>query len=257
LKVIRNELFLRYFGRKIKGFGNGRELYIFLHKDMIQENGPAIIEKIKKVTGGVRLYVNILELPLFLPASLVEKDDLKEGVELHPAYLKQLKADAQVYEFEFKAAGILSRRDYSIGEFKRKLRLSNFGEESIREIVSKCKARGLLDDKKYANKVVNRILKEKPSGKGYLIAALRRKLIPRDLADETVNSILESQDDTELAVQALTKRWRQLSQFEVEEARRKAYNYLSRRGFNYSAAKAAFTKLWNKESGENFEENDN
>lgn len=241
---------------KIQGFGNESGHYIFQFNTMNETAKPAIIEKVKKVAGGVRIFVNTLEMPLFLPGYLIEKDKLAEGLELHPAYLKQLITDSQIFECESRAAGILSRRDYSIGEFKRKLKLNNFGENAIKEIVHKCKSRGLLDDKKYAAKIVNRILSEKPSGKGYLIAALRRKLIPRDLADETVSAIYEDKDDVELAMQALFKKWRQFSQFEVEDARRKAYNYLSRRGFGYSAAKAAFGKLWQKNSGDNIDEND-
>jgi regulatory protein len=224
---------------------------------MHEKSNPAIIEEIKIVSGGVRLFVSTLEKPLLLPKSLIEKDNLQKGMELHPNYLGQLKSDSELFECDSKAAGILSRRDYSIGEFKRKLKLYNFGENVIIETVYRYKSKGLLDDKRYAAKVVNRVLSEKPSGKAYLVAALRRKLIPRDLADETVNSIFESQDDTELAVQALTKRWRQLSQFDVEDARRKAYNYLSRRGFSYSAAKAAFGRLWQKDSDETEADYDN
>lgn len=69
------------------------------------------------------------------------------------------------------------------------------------------------------------------------------KLIVRELAEETVNSLYQSEDELGLAVSALSKRWRQYSQFELEEARRKAYNYLSRKGFSYGIAKDAFEQL--------------
>ena len=60
-----------------------------------------------------------------------------------------------------------------------------------------------------------------------------------------------------LAVVALQKRWRQFSQFEVEEARTKSYNYLSRRGFSYSAAKSAFEQLWQEKRDKQEEEIEN
>ncbi|MGH8014941.1 MAG: regulatory protein RecX [Candidatus Zixiibacteriota bacterium] len=223
---------------------------------MDEPKNRAIIEKIKKVTGGVRLFVSTLEQPLFLTVAIVKKDNLIEGLELHPNYLRQLQADSELHECDARAAGILSQRDYSIGEFRRKLKLKSFGDYAIKNIVQKYKSRGLLDDKKYAAKIVNRILGEKPSGKPFLVAALRRKLIPRELADEIVNSLFESQDDAALAVAALEKRWRQFGEFEVEDARRKAYNYLSRRGFSYSASKGAFCELWQKKSGGKTEEED-
>jgi len=223
---------------------------------MTESPKAAIIEKIRKVSHGVRITVSILPEPLFLPSNIVEQDNLKEGMELHPNYLRQLQTNSEFNECDAKAAGILSRRDYSVGEFKRKLRLQNFNEDTVKEIASKYKSKGLLDDRKYALKIVEKILNEKPSGKPYLIATLRRKLIHRELAYETVNSILENQDDAALAVSALRKRWRRFGQFDVEEARRKAYNYLSRRGFSYSAAKDAFAKLWQEDAVGSKEEED-
>ena len=214
---------------------------------MNQEKGPAIIEKIKKVSGGVRLFVSGVEEPLFFPVSVVERGNLREGMLLSPERLQALKVESEIFECDHKAAALLSQRDYSIGQFRQRLKFKNFGESAIREIVHKYKSKGLLDDKKYASKVVSRILQEKPSGKPFLIAALRQKLIPRDLAGETVDSLFQNEDAVALAVAALQKRWRQFGQFEVEESRTKSYNYLSRRGFSYSAAKSAFEKLWQKQ----------
>ncbi len=194
----------------------------------------------------MRLFVSGVEEPLLFPVSVVERGNLREGIELTPERLQALKHESELFACDNKAAALLSQRDYSIGQFKQKLKFKNFGESAIREIVHKYKSKGLLDDKKYAAKVVNRILEEKPSGRPFLIAALRRKLIPRDLADETVDSIFQNEDAVALAVAALQKRWRQFGQFEVEEAKNKSYNYLSRRGFSYSAAKSAFGQLWQK-----------
>jgi len=221
-------------------------------------NLPIRIEKIRKVASGVLLFISSLELPLLFPVSKIERENLKEGTELPPQRLEQLRLESELFECDNKAAALLSQRDYSIGQFKQRLKLKNFGENAIREIVHKYKSRGLLDDKKYASKVVSRILQEKPSGRPFLIAALRRKLIPRDLADETVESLFQNEDAVMLAVKALQKRWRQFSQFEVEQAKSKSYNYLSRRGFSYSAAKAAFEKLWQKKrEGSEEEEREN
>ncbi len=221
---------------------------------MNPEKTTAIIERIKKVSGGVRLFVSGMEEPLFFPVSVIERGNLREGMELTAERLQSLKVESEIFACDHKAAALLSQRDYSIGQFKQKLKFKNFGESAIRVIVDKYKSKGLLDDKKYALKVVSRILQEKPSGKPYLIAALRQKLIPRELADETVDSLFQNEDAMALAVVALQKRWRQLSQFEVEEARTKSYNYLSRRGFSYSAAKSAFQQLWQKKRDKQEEE---
>ncbi len=205
----------------------------------------------------MRIFVSSLEEPLLFPVSKVERDNLKEGLTLTPERLVGMQMESERFACDSKAASLFSQRDYSIGQFRQKLKFKNFGENAIREIVHKYKAKGLLDDRKYAAKVVAKIIKEKPSGKPYLVAALRQKLIPRDLADETVDALFQIEDAAALALAALQKRWRQFSQFEVEEARTKSYNYLSRRGFGYGDAKCAFEALWQKKQNEHVEEREN
>lgn len=202
----------------------------------------------------MRIFVSSLEEPLLFPVSKVERDNLKEGLVLAPEQLVGLQMESERFACDSKAAALFSQRDYSIGQFKQKLKFKNFGESAIREIVHKYKTKGLLDDRKYAAKVVAKIIREKPSGKAYLVAALRRKLIPRDLADETVDALFQNEDAVALATAALQKRWRQFSQFEVEEARTKSYNYLARRGFGYGAARSAFEALWQKKQDTTVEE---
>lgn len=221
---------------------------------MNQEKRPIFVEKMKKVSGGIRLFISTLEEPLLFPVSKVERDNLREGQVLTPELLLGLQMESERYACGNKAAALFSHRDYSIGQFKQKLKIKNFGEGAIQEIVHKYKAKGLLDDRKYAAKIVEKIIKERPSGKPYLIAALRRKLIPRDLADEIVDTLFKNEDAVALAVAALKKKWRQFSQFEVEEARTKSYNYLSRRGFGYGAARSAFETLWQNKQDAQVEE---
>jgi len=204
----------------------------------------------------VRLFIKTLERPLFVTVAKIQRENLKEGMKLAPERLRQLCLESELFECDAQAAALLSRRDYSIGQFKQRLKLKNFAENAIKEIVYKYKSKGLLDDQKYAAKVVNRLLLDKPSGKPFLIAALRRKLIPRELADATVDSLFQNEDAVALAIAALQKKWRQFSQFDVEEAKSKSYNYLSRRGFSYGAAKGAFEQLWQKKRDAQKEESE-
>ena len=57
---------------------------------------------------------------------------------------------------------------------------------------------------------------------------------------------MSDRDETELAIRALQSRWRRWSEIDVETARKRAYNYLSRRGIGYQAARAAFEELSGK-----------
>lgn len=197
----------------------------------------------------MQVFVSSLKEPIVIPISKKEYLGLTKGQQLTKSKLEQIQEESDVYQCDVKAAGLLANRDYSIGDFRRKLKLKNFGEQAIKEAVHKYKIKGILDDKKYAAKLITRLIKDKPAGKPFLIATLRQKLIPREMAEEVVDEIYQNENAVSLAVDALSRRWRQFRQFEVEAARTKSYNYLSRRGFSYSAAKEAFTILWEKEFG--------
>ena len=79
---------------------------------------------------------------------------------------------------------------------------------------------------------------------GVVIAYQRKKMINRELAEKTAEMVLGNTDQTVYAVLALEKRFNQFAQLELEEARKKSYNYLSRRGFSYEATKKAFEQLF-------------
>ena len=118
-----------------------------------------------------------------------------------------------------------------------------FGPEAVRAAVGKFRRNGFLDDTAFARKLAEQTLERSPAGRAYLVAVLRKKRIGRSLAERTVDLVLHDTDEEEIAVRALQKRWSQYRQLELESARRKAYNYLSRRGIGYAAARAAFDKL--------------
>lgn len=224
-----------------------------IFKIMDKTDQPIVIENIKKASRSVRIFVSTREEPINFPISKFEFLGLAKGQELSPNFLDRILEESDVFECDAKAAALLSNRDYSIGDFRRKLKFKKFGEQAINEAVHKYKTKGILDDRKYALKIVNRMINEKPAGRQLLIATLRNKLIPRELAEETVDSVLQNEDTVALAVEALSKRWRQFGQFEVEAARIKSYNYLSRRGFSYSDTKEAFARLWEEKQSDNEE----
>ncbi len=143
---------------------------------------------------------------------------------------------------------LLARREYSVGQMRRKLNTRGFEPTVVSAQIKELLKEGLLNDERFARNVVDYTLRHKPAGRAYLVAYLRKKLISRELAVDIVDGILNQTDETELAERLLRIRWRYFSKFEVETARRKAYNYLSRRSIGYGAAKSAFDKLLKEEN---------
>ena len=201
------------------------------------------LTKIRKNFKGVVLNITNLEQPLIVAQDTVYKHNLVNGIVLTGSQLEILKVESEKYLCDKEAAHLLAMRAHSIGELKLKLIRKKFNADFIAEAIKKYKAIGALNDTKYANQLANNVLERKPCGKSYLLAHLVKKHIERSLAETTVDNILAENDQLELAIRSLEKRWYSMKRLELETARNKAYNYLSRRGFSYGIAKAAFEDL--------------
>jgi SOS response regulatory protein OraA/RecX len=205
-----------------------------------------VLQKLIRRRGGCHLTVSSLDKPLIVPEGVIQEHCLVAGIVLTPPQLALLQAEADRMACDRAITRMLSAREHSFGEVRRKLLRKGFPKEIFDPIVAKFEATGFIDDARMAQKVVERLLIEKPAGRNWLVAYLRRRDIPRELAEATVDRYLVEADENQLAVRALKKKWPLIEQLELERARARAYNYLSRRGFGYPAAKAAFEELYNR-----------
>ena len=204
------------------------------------------ILKLTETRGGARLTITGEEEPLLVSLDTVHRHRLVEGIVLTQAQVGTLHEEAAMFQCDHLTARYLAMRDHSVGELKAKLRRRQFSPQIVASTIKKYLENGALDDARYAMIVGASLLKRRPCGRGYLCAYLQKRKIARDLADQTAETLLTHEDDTELATTALEQRWSRFGQLELETARTKAYNYLARRGFGYQSARTAFARLWQK-----------
>lgn len=208
---------------------------------------PKIV-KLENFGGEISLHISTLDQPLTVVGEVAIKHRLKEGIVLTDSQVDILQNEAEQYRCNQAVVRLLALRSHSEGEVRSKLQRKQFSSDAIQAAIGKCRKQGLLDDSQFAYRQAEILLKNRPCGKSYLSAFLQRKKISRILADQTAEVLLCSRDTNALAVESLEKRWQSISQFELETARRKAYNYLSRRGFGYEAARAAFETIQQRAS---------
>ncbi len=187
---------------------------------------------------------------------ILNKYQIKKGFEISIEFLTEIKAESDFIRAENYCSYLLARREYSSGMLKNKLFGKKYDAEISNAVISKLKRAKLVDDNRFAQLAVETILRNKPAGRSYLIAYLKSKYIPRDLAETVVDKLLEDVDEKELAERVLKSRFRQYLKFDLETARRKAYNYLSRRAISYGASKFAFEKICKEEKLYNEEPDD-
>lgn len=200
------------------------------------------IKIIKLEIGRDRAKLALSSLDKLLTISLatVAEHRLVQGVVITLSQADILIAESELFDCDRRAARILGGRDHSVGELKIKLRQRQFSTDAIEQTIKKYKKMGALDDEQYALKLAQRLVSERPCGRPFLIGHLKKKHIPNHLIDKTADMVLTGLEEVALARAALDRRWYLWTEFDIETTRKKAYNYLARRGFTYPAAKAAF-----------------
>ena len=210
----------------------------------------AKITNLTRTDKGVKITIISLTEPILLSPSTVVHSKLEQGITLTESQVEFLVRESKIYECDQTVLRMLSRRAYSIGELKVRLKKRGHELEIVDEVIKKKKKQGVLDDAKYGYSIARRLLEQTPCGKSYVRAHLLKKRIPTELAEEIANAAFTQQDDMELALKALRKRWWRFADLELETARTKAYTYLSRRGFGYRTSRAAFEQVFSEEKKE-------
>ena len=201
------------------------------------------LNEIRFQAVSVVVEVSILEEPLVIDLETAHRFRLAAGTVITPSQLAALEAAALRYACRNEATRLLALRPHAVEELRLKLRRREFPDEIVGETIDDFKQRGVLDDAQYAHELAQSLVARKPCGRAYLVGHLQSKHIDRFLAAEVADVVLGPEDATELAIRALSARWREFGQFDLETARRKAYNYLARRGFTFDATQAAFESL--------------
>ncbi len=206
------------------------------------------LDKVKIRGLRATLELSTHEEPLVIDAGIAYDWRLAAGTVLTRSQVDRLESAAERFQVRETATRLLALRQHSVGELQSKLRRKGFDPEIAGEVVSDFKERRLLDDAEYARTLAEQVVNRKPCGRAYILAHLRRKQVSSELAAEAADMVLSQHDIADLAACALRQRWREFSQFELETARHKAYNYLARRGFTYDASRAAFDTVREEET---------
>jgi len=204
---------------------------------------PKKILRLKQEGNSFLIEISQLEKPLRVSKETVYSFRLVEGIVLTPSQSEQLIYEAEVFACDKETIRLLTLRGHSIGELKNKLKRKKFRSEIIEKTVKKYKRLGYLDDYKYAYDKAQKVVASRPCGKSFLVAYLQKRMIERSLASEIAEAVLSGESKEDRALRALRKRWHEFKQFELEVARKKSYNYLSRRGFGYEESKKAWEQL--------------
>jgi len=175
-----------------------------------------------------------------IAAELVARYNLQPGVLLDAARLDALlreDGDSRAYA---RALHFLSYRTRSSKEIRERLKRDEWTDEVIERVVERLQREKLLNDSHFAEVWVEHRSLSRPRGAYQLRQELRQKGVDR----ETIDAALPDADqELENAVAAVERKMRSWSTLDERTRQTKALEFLQRRGFNYSVARAALRRI--------------
>lgn len=126
--------------------------------------------------------------------------------------------------------------------FRRKVKGSDeISDRAIDLLVSKLKQKRLLSDEEFAKAWVEGRRRSKKKGK----VALKQELFQKGIDKEIIEGVLDQitdETEQELAKQALEKKMKSWKNLEHQEFKKKAFEFLMRKGFEYDVVKEVIEK---------------
>lgn len=128
---------------------------------------------------------------------------------------------------------LLAYKPRSRKELISKLEEKGFSQEIIVEVIKRLEAKKYIDDEAYGQALARSLIQRRFLGKEALRAELSKRGLDREVVERIIEESYIERDEGDLATRALEKKWNSLRGKPLKVARRRASDYLRRKGFSY------------------------
>lgn len=128
---------------------------------------------------------------------------------------------------------LLSYRDRSEYELRRRLLDKGFHVDLVREVLKFFRDKKLLDDRQFAKKWIENSLSSRPMGRMRMKHELKGKMVEDGIIDEVVGELVDDDTEMKLARRLTEKKLEALKSYPVEVRRARLLRFLKSRGFNF------------------------
>jgi regulatory protein len=142
----------------------------------------------------------------YLPAVFFDDAQYTPGRELSPGEEESFRFAASCLRGEKTALRLVSRAEQSSQGLARKLEKAGCPSPCARAILARLEELGIVDDSRYARLWLEARLACKAEGPRRLLAALRRRGIPRHEAEEALRTVLDPAGERALLERYLKKK---------------------------------------------------
>lgn len=131
---------------------------------------------------------------------------------------------------------LLARRDHGVAELKRKLVNKGFPESDSAEAIERLLQQDLLDDARFADKLVDASIRNGRGVGSKLFSDLLRKGIAPDIARHATDEAASRTPEHETLALILSKRFAAFTPSSAsQKEKQKVFGYLQRRGFSFDS----------------------
>lgn len=200
------------------------------------------IEKQKKDRSRYNLYIDN-DFYCGLYDDTILKYGIAAGDEINFEEVEKIRLFDE-YIFGKKVSfDYLSYRIRTVAEIRKKLHSKKISGETIEKVIAHLKELGLLNDSEFARQLIAEKIKNKPQGRRMLEKKLYEKGISRETTAEILNSMLDDSTESALAEKLYSKLKPKLNELEPVDARKKIYETLARKGFEYETINKIILKF--------------
>lgn len=186
---------------------------------------------------------------------LVVNRRLMVGKELNPSDIEQIIKEAEVgklMERMYRLFNIRQRSEKEVIDYLKNLSFKRKAKEQegisafiVDTIVSTLKESRLINDEQFAQSWVD--ARKKKKGPRVIKQELFQKGIDKEIIEGVISSQAADYDGQIVAEQLLEKKMRVWKNLPKMELKKKAYDFLLRRGFEYEIVKDIIEKIMKKE----------
>jgi regulatory protein len=162
------------------------------------------------------------------------------GDDLSIARREQLQSEDQRLTAIESALRLLAVQPRSERDLTDRLRRRGLPRGAVDAAVTRMRELGYLNDAAFAKFYVEARLAATPRSRRALAFELGRKGVRRELADESLSDV----SDSEAAYEAAQRRLRALRALDRQTFTRRLGTFLSSRGFGYGVARATIDRCW-------------
>lgn len=186
----------------------------------------------------------------------VIKFKIKAGKQLTQEQVNEIKSSSELIFAKEIAYKFLSSRPRTQKEVEERLRKKGFDDDIISRVIEEIKNYGFINDIEYARGFVFDRVRSKTLGK----FALKQALLAKGISNEIIEQVLSERenvvDEFEIALALANQKLKQIKSPKKKkknknEQKRKIYEFLARRGFDWDVINSVIRRIFNDFEFEN------